>query len=966
MTFGASSFSKAKQENSLKFSGISTSKLQSNQTSICVAILLCCAANLATCSSIEFATRHSVRTKRAATARLDRLWDDALIPYEIDPVFGPDRAALFRSAMRHWENYTCIKFIERNPDEHRNYIVFTERSCGCCSFVGKRGNGPQAISIGRHCDKFGIVVHELGHVVGFWHEHTRPDRDQHVQIIGRNIMNGQEYNFNKLTKDEVNSLGLAYDYDSILHYATNTFAKETHLDTILPLHGYLNTEDTSPAANQNLTETRFVPSTSSNTRLPQANGTMINDEPQEEDKMKLQLQRDIQSMLDFPQATSSTRVKREIAIDVQNDEHMLAIDGFLAKTRPEIGQRVRLSVGDIAQTNLLYRCPKCGRTIQQAAGVFHSPTYFLAHEKRSSPETLAQFQGKDFCEWRLSVGLGERIMLNITDLDLAPPLDHTQTKSSIARFGLPRAAMSETELQDFLSTHTSFQMGDPMIMANCDRDYIEVRDGFTYRAPVLARLCGHIAGLGDLLRPIVSSSNRLLVLYRMSPTSVRTKRGFYAQHEALCGGVIILKETTYGQTPQHQNSYRTNSLGLMTSFFRYYPNGTSTSENEVPLNHQTSQRALGFQSQQPEFKISINNSNQTSARFKRANKESRAILVDQESLSRHGNPHQVVNKLPIINSSTFQSPNWPEAYRPGKECVWQVKAAINHRVALSFEAFDLEQHDSCAYDYIEIRDGENQDSDLIGRYCGQKQPNKVLSTSQSMFVKFVSDSDINRAGFVANLQSELDYCKLGLHDCSHQCLNLDYSYQCTCPEGLVLAMDGKSCLPLCGGIRNETFGKITSPNFPKMYPLNTRCFWEIKGSARQTVILNFSYFDLEGGKSKGCEYDFVDIRSRINENRYVDHGKICGTRQSFSVKSVSNEVVLEFVSDNTVAKGGFIVDFTVDENECANENGGCQHSCLNNFGSYQCLCDTGFLLNEDMRTCTELKCSHFIVAPEGK
>ena len=40
--------------------------------------------------------------------------------------------------------------------------------CRCCSFVGKRGNGAQAISIGKNCDKFGIVVHELGHVVGFW------------------------------------------------------------------------------------------------------------------------------------------------------------------------------------------------------------------------------------------------------------------------------------------------------------------------------------------------------------------------------------------------------------------------------------------------------------------------------------------------------------------------------------------------------------------------------------------------------------------------------------------------------------------------------------------------------------------------------------------------------------------------------------------------------------------------------
>ena len=53
------------------------------------------------------------------------------------------------------------------------------------------GPGPQAISIGKNCDKFGVVVHELGHVVGFWHEHTRPDRDNHVTIVKNNIMPGK-------------------------------------------------------------------------------------------------------------------------------------------------------------------------------------------------------------------------------------------------------------------------------------------------------------------------------------------------------------------------------------------------------------------------------------------------------------------------------------------------------------------------------------------------------------------------------------------------------------------------------------------------------------------------------------------------------------------------------------------------------------------------------------------------------
>ena len=45
---------------------------------------------------------------------------------------------------------------------------------------------------------------------------------------------GQEYNFNKLSSNEVESLGEAYDFESIMHYARNTFSRGTYVDTILP------------------------------------------------------------------------------------------------------------------------------------------------------------------------------------------------------------------------------------------------------------------------------------------------------------------------------------------------------------------------------------------------------------------------------------------------------------------------------------------------------------------------------------------------------------------------------------------------------------------------------------------------------------------------------------------------------------------------------------------------------------
>jgi hypothetical protein len=52
------------------------------------------------------------------------------------------------------------------------------------------------------------------------------------QSLFHYFLEGQEYNFNKLTDEEVNSLGLPYDYDSIMHYARNTFSKVSYKEVI--------------------------------------------------------------------------------------------------------------------------------------------------------------------------------------------------------------------------------------------------------------------------------------------------------------------------------------------------------------------------------------------------------------------------------------------------------------------------------------------------------------------------------------------------------------------------------------------------------------------------------------------------------------------------------------------------------------------------------------------------------------
>ena len=67
------------------------------------------------------------------------------------------------------------------------YIIYIH--CRCSSLIG-RTTGQQEISIGEECDKKGIVIHEIFHALGRWHEQSRSDRNQYVLIYPENIRPG--------------------------------------------------------------------------------------------------------------------------------------------------------------------------------------------------------------------------------------------------------------------------------------------------------------------------------------------------------------------------------------------------------------------------------------------------------------------------------------------------------------------------------------------------------------------------------------------------------------------------------------------------------------------------------------------------------------------------------------------------------------------------------------------------------
>jgi len=54
---------------------------------------------------------------------------------------------------------------------------------------------------------------------------------------------------------------------------------------------------------------------------------------------------------------------------------------------------------------------------------------------------------------------------------------------------------------------------------------------------------------------------------------------------------------------------------------------------------------------------------------------------------------------------------------------------------------------SCEYDYIEIYDGEDWNAPKLGTWCGSGDIPTLLSTSNMLYIEFISDESGKAEGF---------------------------------------------------------------------------------------------------------------------------------------------------------------------------------------------------------------------------
>lgn len=159
------------------------------------------------------------------------LWTNNEVPYEFDANVTAANRILMQTAMQEWENVSSIDFIQCTnnqclPPQGQPFIncLHIQDSTRNSSRVGMTG-GTQVVNIFNWNSRF-IIVHELGHALGYWHEHQRADRNQYLQIHQGNIDSARcdtdcfTTNFDPGTP---NNYGL-FDFDSVMHYGECAFA----------------------------------------------------------------------------------------------------------------------------------------------------------------------------------------------------------------------------------------------------------------------------------------------------------------------------------------------------------------------------------------------------------------------------------------------------------------------------------------------------------------------------------------------------------------------------------------------------------------------------------------------------------------------------------------------------------------------------------------------------------------------
>lgn len=234
-----------------------------------------------------------------------------------------------------------------------------------------------------------------------------------------------------------------------------------------------------------------------------------------------------------------------------------------------------------------------------------------------------------------------------------------------------------------------------------------------------------------------------------------------------------------------------------------------------------------------------------------------------------GTPYCSGNTTLTNDYGTFSDGSNANNYCNNANCSWLIQPTGATSITLSFSQFDVEPLSTdgfTIYDAVEVFDGVNVNSPLLGRFAGNSLPNSITSTSGNMFVKFYTDMSETKAGWTANYTSTTNnYCT------------------------------GNVTLTAPAGTFNDGSGA-------NQYGNNAECSWLIQPTNAQNITLSFSAFNTEQNNDGVLVYDGINNSSPLL-------GSFTGSAIPNTVTSTGGAMYVTFGSNQSIRGQGFTANY---------------------------------------------------------
>ncbi|AWO96936.1 putative CUB and sushi domain-containing protein 3-like [Scophthalmus maximus] len=273
-------------------------------------------------------------------------------------------------------------------------------------------------------------------------------------------------------------------------------------------------------------------------------------------------------------------------------------------------------------------------------------------------------------------------------------------------------------------------------------------------------------------------------------------------------------------------------------------------------------------------------------------------------------------------SGVILSPGWPGYYKDSLSCEWVIEAELGRSIKISFDRFQTE----LSYDFLEVHDGPNLLSPLIGSFNGTQVPQFLFSSSNLLYLLFTTDNSRSNSGFkifyeVVTLDTyscmdpgiPVNGVRLG-HDLS---IGSTVSFQCdpgyrlsheeplVCEKNHFWSHPLPSCDASCGGDIGGPRGIILSPGYPELYPNSLNCTWTVEVSHGKGVQFTFHSFHLED------HHDYLLITE--NGSFAQPLARLTGSERPAPVNAGlygNFKAQLRFISDFSISLQGFNISFS--------------------------------------------------------